>query len=51
MTENEIELIHMINSHNNPEKALEIAIGIILEFLEQDESSQEQRAVSPSVSA
>ena len=41
MSENELELLHMIRDHPDPEKALEVAIQVILKFLEQDESSQE----------
>ena len=42
MTDNEIKLINIIREHENPEQAVEIAIKTILEFLAQDESSQEQ---------
>jgi hypothetical protein len=42
MTNNEKELLKIIHQHSNPEKALEIAIKTIVEFLEQDESYQEQ---------
>lgn len=42
MTENERELMQMIRQHPDPEKAFDIALKIILEFLEQDELSQEQ---------
>ena len=41
MTENERELLNIIHQHSNPEKAIEIAVKTIIEFLEQDESSQE----------
>jgi hypothetical protein len=41
MTENERELINIIHQHSNPERAIEIAIKTIVEFLEQDESYQE----------
>ena len=36
----ELELINMIRQHKNPEKALEIAIEIILGYLAQHESSE-----------
>ena len=51
MSENEIELLQIIRSHDDPEKAFEVATKIILEFLKQDESSQEQQAASLAVSA
>lgn len=47
MTDNERELLHIIHHHDNPEQALEIALKIIIEFLEQDESSQEPPVVCP----
>ena len=51
MTDNEKELISLVRNHSNPEKALEVAIKIILEFLEQDGSSQEQPPSCYQVSA
>lgn len=45
MTENEYELLNIIRNHNNPEQAFDTALRIILEFLEQHESSQEQELV------
>lgn len=45
MTNNEKELLTIIRAHNNPERAVEISLKIILEFLEQDGSSQEQPVV------
>ena len=51
MTEIGKQLLEIIRTHNNSEKALETAIKIILEFLEQDESSQGQRIVYFRVSA
>ena len=41
MTENERELINIIHQYSNTDKAIEIAIKTIVEFLEQDESYQE----------
>jgi hypothetical protein len=41
MTENEKKLLETIRNHPETEQAVEIAIKIILEFLEQGESSQE----------
>ena len=42
MSENELKLINIIREHDTPTRAIEIAIGIMLEFLAQGESSQEQ---------
>lgn len=39
MTEHEKELIQFIRNSSNPEKALEIAIAVITEYLKQQESS------------
>lgn len=38
MTENEIKLIEMIRSHDNPEKAFVTALEIIILFLKHYES-------------
>ena len=45
MTDNEKELLHIIRAHDNPKRAIEIALKTILAFLMQDESSQEQPIV------
>ena len=45
MTNTELELLNIIRSHKNPECAVSIAIDVILEFLKQDGSFQEQPAV------
>lgn len=42
MTEKEIRLINIINENDNREQALKVAIEIILNFLEQPKSSEEQ---------
>ena len=42
MTENEKELIKLIRENDNPEQALMTAAVIILGFLKQHESSEEQ---------
>jgi hypothetical protein len=44
MTENEIELIKLIRENESPGQALMAAAVIILGFLKQHESSQEQAA-------
>jgi hypothetical protein len=41
MTEHEKELIHFIRNSSDPEKSLEIAIQVILAYLQQLESSPE----------
>lgn len=41
MTEHEKELIHFIHNSSHPEKALEIAIAVITEYLRLLESSPE----------
>lgn len=45
MTENEIELINLIRENDNPEQALMTATVIVLGFLKQLESSEEQSPV------
>ena len=42
MTENKVELIKLIRENDNPEQALMTATVIILGFLKQHESSEEQ---------
>ena len=42
MTDNENELLNIIRESDNPAKAIETAMKIILEFLKQDEPSQER---------
>ena len=44
MTANEKELIKLIRENDNPEQALMTAAVIILDFLKQHESSEEQAA-------
>ena len=45
MTANEIELINLIRENDNPGQALMAAAVIILGYLKQHESSEEQAAV------
>ena len=48
MTNNENKLINMIRATNNPDKALTIAVSVILSYLkEQPLSFQEQEPVAP----
>ena len=42
MTEKEKELISLVREAENSENAMCVAVGVILEFLERLESSQEQ---------
>lgn len=51
MTENEKELLELIRNSDAPEKAFEIALKIILEFLGQNGSSQPQPPACSQVSA
>lgn len=39
MTDHEKELIHIIRNSSDPERALEIAAAVIIEYLKQQESS------------
>ncbi len=41
MSKNEMELIRMVREHEEPEKALVIAVGVITSFLKQHGSSEE----------
>ena len=45
LSENEIELINMVRENDNPGQALMAATAIILGYLKQHESSEEQAAV------
>ena len=44
MSKNELELIDMIRENDNPEQALMVAATIILGYLKQHGSSEEQVA-------
>ena len=41
MTDHELELLYIIRTHENPEKALEIALDLILDFLPSPEAPQD----------
>ena len=45
MSENNIELIKLVRENDNPEQALLTATMVILDYLKQHESSEEQVAV------
>lgn len=49
MKQHEIELIELIRENDNPEQALMTAATIILGYLKQHGSSEEQAAVAPAV--
>ena len=49
MTANEVELLKLIRENDAPEQALMTAAVIILGFLKQHESSEEQVAAVPAV--
>lgn len=51
MTDNEKELVHIIRAHDNPEKALEIAFALMLDFLVQREALQDTFSAHPRESA
>jgi hypothetical protein len=51
MTKNEQELIDIIRTSEDPQKALMVAIDIICQYLTQHGSSQGQPAADPPVSA
>ena len=44
MTENELELLELINENDNPTRALMTATLIVLGYLKQHGSSEEQAA-------
>lgn len=44
MTNNEIELLKLIRENDNPEEALITATTIIIDFLKQHESFEEQES-------
>lgn len=41
MTNNEKELLNIIHQHSNPEKAVKIAMDIMIDFLEKYEGLQD----------
>ena len=49
MSQNDIELIELIRENDNPEQALMTAAKVILGFLKQHGSSEEQAAAVPAV--
>ena len=51
MTNNEKELINIIREHDNPEQAVEIAIKLIFEFLDEREVLQCTSSAPPRITA
>lgn len=51
MSKNDMELVRLIREHDEPEKALLIAIEVITLFLTQHESFEEPAAACPQVPA
>ena len=51
MTPNEKELLKIVRGHDNPERAVEIAINLIIEFLAKREVPQDTSSARPRVSA
>lgn len=51
MTRNEYELMYLIRTNNNPQKALVTAIDIICQYIKLRESSQEPPAAVQQESA
>ena len=51
MSENEIELLRIINESVNPEKVAQYMLSLFLDYLQTHGPSQEKPAVDPLVSA
>ena len=51
MSNNEKELLNIIREHDNPEQAIEIAIKLMIGFLEKREEPQDTSSERPRVSA
>lgn len=51
MTDNELELLYIIRTSENPEKALKIALDLMLDFLVPHEAPQDTSSVRPLESA
>lgn len=51
MSNNEMELIRMIREHDEPDKALTIALEVITSYLKQHGSFEEPVAACPQVPA
>ena len=51
MTDHELELLHIIRTSENPEKALKIAFDLMLDFLVKREAPQDTSFEHPRESA
>ena len=51
MTNNELELFYIIRSHDDPEKALQIAMSLMIDFLAKREALQDTFFERPPESA
>ena len=51
MTENELELLHIIRTSENPEKALSTALDLLIDFLAQREELRDTSFERPPESA
>ena len=51
MTNNELELLYIIRTNENPKKALEVALELLIDFLEKPEALQDTSSVHPRESA
>lgn len=51
MTENELELLHIIRTSENPEKALKTALDLLIDFLAQREALRDTSFEHPPESA
>ena len=51
MTDNELELLYIIRTSENPEKALKIALDLMIDFLKPREAPQDTSSVHPRESA
>lgn len=51
MSDYEKELIHMIREHENPAQAFEIALKLMIDFLDEREAPQDTSSVHPRATA
>ena len=51
MTNNELELLYIIRTNENPEKALKVALDLMIDFLAKREEPQDTSSVPPRESA
>ena len=51
MTENELELLYIIRNHDDPEKALEFAMNLLVTFLAKREELRDTSFERPPESA